>query len=196
MAWAEGIPAEMTDSEQDAASETALELLEFVEKRRERVYRIARRMSSSHEAADDIVQEAFLRAFRSLRRFRRNSSVETWLTRIVINVAISHSRKEKRFTQFLDRFRAQSCPREPETPLERLEAMEAREQVQAAVAALPAGQRAVIVLTELEGMSCVKAAEILNIPVGTVRSRRHHAREKLRRRLAPYALGKQWKGSS
>ena len=187
MAWIDGVPAEIANANADSAAETEAELIEYIEKNRERAYRIARRMCAAHEDADDIVQEAFLRAFRSIRRFRRSSSMETWIIKIVINAALNHARKERRFAQFLERFRRGSSPRSPETPLERLETLEIREQVQAAVAALPPGQRAVIALTDLEGMSCVKAAEALGIPPGTVRSRRSRARENLRKRLAQLA---------
>ncbi|MAF09695.1 RNA polymerase subunit sigma-70 [Candidatus Poribacteria bacterium] len=194
MDWTEAISRDIAGHPDEVDARAAFVTL--VEKHREQAYRVARRMMPSHEAADDVVQEALLRAFRSLDRFRRDSELDTWLYRIVMNVALNRLRGYRRRIGFLDRFRrdANALARRPTPPHAAVEQAEAREQVNAAVMALAPGLRAVVVLFDLEGLSCAEVSGTLAIPEGTVRSRLHNARRQLRTRLEPYFDGSVGKG--
>jgi RNA polymerase sigma-70 factor (ECF subfamily) len=163
-------------------------LASFVEKHRERVYRVAAHMVGAHEDADDVVQEAFLRAYRSLGRFRGDAAVETWLYRIVANVAVNHLRQRSRRRRFVGRLmrRPAAVARASESPAAQAEAVEVRAIVRDALDELSPDHRAVVVLFDLEGLTCAETARVLGVPEGTVRSRLHHARGRLRRRLEPY----------
>ena len=181
MDWTEAISRDIAGQPDEVDARAAFVTL--VEKHREQAYRVARRMMPSHEAADDVVQEALLRAFRSLDRFRRDAELDTWLYRIVMNVALNRLRGYRRRIGFLDRFRrdANALARRPPPPHAAVEQAEAREQVNAAVMALAPGLRAVVSGT-------------LAIPEGTVRSRLHNARRQLRTRLDPYFDGSAGEG--
>jgi RNA polymerase sigma-70 factor (ECF subfamily) len=152
---------------------------------REAVYRVAVRLTHRHEDADDLVQETFLRAYASLGHFRGDASTSTWLYRIVTNLALNHMRRRARFERIAGLFCREPSAVGPAS----VESDETRRAVHAALEALPASQRAVVVLFDMEGLSAAQIAEILDVPEGTVRSRLHHARRHLRRRLSPYVFG-------
>ncbi|MBT3267667.1 sigma-70 family RNA polymerase sigma factor [Candidatus Poribacteria bacterium] len=189
MDWTEAIPRDIAGQPDAVDAHSAF--VTFVEKHRDQAYRVARGMMPSHEAADDVVQEAFLKAFTSLGKFRRDAEMDTWLYRIVMNVALNRLRGSRRRLGFLDRLRRDGghMARRPTLPHVALEHAEAREQVQAAVMELAPGLRAVVVLFDLEGLSCAEVSGALGIPEGTVRSRLHNARRHLRTRLEPYFHG-------
>lgn len=189
MEWSEAIAPDI--AERSDAVDVEATFVTFVEKHGESAYRIARRMMPSHEAADDVVQEAFLRAFQSLGKFRNGATLDTWLYRIVMNVALNQLRGQRRRMSFLDRFRRDGGVMSQRPPMAHvaLEQAEAREQAQEAVMSLAPGLRAVVVLFDLEGLDCSEVSEALGIPQGTVRSRLHNARKQLRVRLEPYFHG-------
>jgi RNA polymerase sigma-70 factor (ECF subfamily) len=189
MDWTEAISPELVEPSRVVDADTAFAT--FVEKHAESAYRVARRMMPSHEAADDVVQEAFLRAHQSVGNFRRDAMLDTWLYRIVMNVALNQLRGQRRRMRFLDRFRRDAgvMSRRPAMPSASVEQAEAREHVQEAVMALPPTLRAVVVLFDLEGLDCAEVSSALGIPQGTVRSRLHNARRQLRIRLDPYFGG-------
>lgn len=173
-------PSEREDILRRAADFDAL-----VREHREAVYRIAARMTRRHEDADDLVQETFLRAYQSLGQFRGDSTASTWLYRIVTNLALNHLRRRARFQRFATLFRRETdaVSQEP------VDADETKRAVRVALDSLPASQRAVVVLFDMEGLSAAEISGILDVPEGTVRSRLHHARRHLRKRLSRYAFG-------
>lgn len=141
------------------------------------VYRLAHRLLGSHEEADDVAQEAFLRAYRALRGFRGDASFRTWITRIVINLA--HSAR---------RSRAPSVPLEDVPGLQRDAAgpdVALRREVRQAVGGLPPRQRQVLVLKVYEGMKFAEIAQVAGISIGTAKATFFQAVRNLRGRLAP-----------
>ena len=137
------------------------------------------------EEAEDVAQEAFVQAFVKLSSFRRNSAFYTWLYRIAFNTSISRSRR-KRPELSVDRAREEAGV-EPmdnlEEPTDRLLRQERAEQVQQALTALSEEHRAVLVLREMDGLCYDEIADVLDMPVGTVRSRLHRARLHMREEL-------------
>jgi RNA polymerase sigma-70 factor (ECF subfamily) len=139
----------------------------------------------STEDARDIVQDAFVQAFVKLETFKRTSAFYTWLYRIAFNAAVSQLRRQKpRLSIEQTRDRTGQEPVDcGEAPQEGLEQQERASQVQAALAALKYEFRVVLVLREIEGFDYQRIAQVLGLPVGTVRSRLHRARLQLRERL-------------
>jgi RNA polymerase sigma-70 factor (ECF subfamily) len=159
----------------------------LVEQYQDRLYNSLLRVLGSAEDARDVVQDAFVQAYLKLETFRGSAAFYTWLYRIAFNLAMSHARK-RRPTASLDEAKA-SFGREPVDgqPMPDVHMLR-RERVQlvhAALAALSAEYRQILVLRELEGCRYDQIAEILALPVGTVRSRLFRAREQLREQLEP-----------
>ena len=142
-------------------------------------------ISGSRDEAEDVVQDAFVQAYTKLNSFGGNSGFYTWLYRIAINAAISRKRKRKGATSLEARYDEQGL--EPLDSLEGAEARVLREeragQVQTALAALSAEHRTILVLREMEDCDYDQIAEILDVPVGTVRSRLHRARLQMKEQL-------------
>ncbi len=141
---------------------------------------------------DDIVQEAFIRFYQTLDRFRGEATVSTYLKRIAINRALDALRRRKRL---LSRFRSRDDETygSPEPSIEEEGNLEARERarlVHQAIDALPPKHRAVVVLRLIEGYSTEETAEMLGIPYGTVLSRLSRAHTKLKELLTPYIQDK------
>ena len=172
-----------------AGDVTAFESL--VEKYRGRVYRLAFNVLRDAEDARDVAQEAFLRAWQALPSFRRQSAFYTWLFRIAMNVASDRARQRMaRGRAFgTERVEEEQWERElidPEEPPDaRAARVEARRRIMRALDALPEHHRAIIMLSDLEGLSYREIAEVLRIPMGTVISRLHNARKRLRAALGP-----------
>lgn len=160
---------------------------QLVERYQDRLYNSLLRVLGSAEDARDVVQDAFVQAFLKLETFRGSAAFYTWLYRIAFNLAMSHARK-RRPTASLEQAKA-NFGREPvdgqPTPEVHMVRRERIQMVHAALAALSAEYRQILVLRELEGCRYDQIAEILDLPVGTVRSRLFRAREQLRDRLAP-----------
>ncbi len=152
----------------------------LVRRYQDRLYPTALRLTGCAEDAQDLLQETFFRAYQKLGRFHGESSFYTWVYRIAVNLALS-GRRRKRPTLRTSEFHTAPAvdPRQndPSSPMERAE----REQIiQDALASLAADHRAVVVMKEFDGLRYEEIAEILGIPVGTVRSRLHRARCELR----------------
>ena len=141
--------------------------------------------------AEDIAQEAFIKAYRALPQFRGDSAFYTWLYRIAINTAKNAvvSRDRSPIEYDFDRnntdesYDMQGRMKDPETPEGLVLTDEIRSTVNAAIDALPEDLRTAIVLRELEGLSYEEIAAAMDCPVGTVRSRIFRAREAIDRRL-------------
>jgi RNA polymerase sigma-70 factor (ECF subfamily) len=151
-----------------------------------------------HDAveAEDVAQEAFIRAYRALPSFRGDSAFYTWLYRIAINTAknalVSGKRRPVDYNldlQDSEQYEMQARLKDSETPEGLLLTDEIRETVNAAIADLPEDLRTAIMLRELEGMSYEEIAAAMECPVGTVRSRIFRAREAIDRRLRPIFEG-------
>ncbi len=153
------------------------------------VYRAAYRVLRHREDALDAAQEAFTRAFRSLNRFDGRGSFAGWLRRITVNLAVDGIRRRPRIAGGRhpawegESGPAPMLPAPGPGPGQAAETRELGQALNEALAGLPAIHRAVIVLKEIEGMSCDAIAATLQCSVGTVTSRLHYAPKKLRAHL-------------
>ena len=157
---------------------------EIVRLHQRRVYGVALRIVRNHGVADDVAQEAFLRAWRSLDRFELGRPFGPWVCRIAANLAVNHVRSPRAREQGLPEGYAETKAAGP-GPLGALLDTEAARVLDAAMAELPREQRAVLVMRAVEEMSYAEIAETLGISPGTVMSRLFRARERLALRAAP-----------
>ena len=169
---------------------SAFDLL--VLKYQHRVLKLVGRFVNDAAEAEDVAQEAFLKAYRALASFRGDSAFYTWLYRIAINTAknalVSQRRRPVDFDLDLqdpDQYDRQAKLKEADTPEGVLLTDEIRAVVEEAMAELPEDLRTAIVLRELEGLSYEEIAEAMDCPVGTVRSRIFRAREAIDKKLKP-----------
>lgn len=157
----------------------------LVRKYQDRLFNTVVHVAGSREEAEDVVQEAFVQAFLKLASFQQNSAFYTWLYRIAMNVAISRRRRQR--AEVSIEHHREVAGVEPlddgEAPHDRLLRQERAEQVSTALRQLSDEHRAILVLREMEGCCYEDIAEILELPVGTVRSRLHRARLQLRDEL-------------
>jgi RNA polymerase sigma-70 factor (ECF subfamily) len=158
---------------------------EIVKRHQRRVYAVARRILRRHDLADDVTQEAFIRAHRALGDFDLARPFGPWVCRIAANLAINHVRSPQHREEPLDD-RPRAEPAAAGDPLAGLLEAEAQAVLERAMGELPAEQRAVFVLRVNEELSYREIAEALDISIGTVMSRLWRAREKLRGLLLPY----------
>ncbi len=166
----------------------------LVERHKDIVYAVAYRFARDPDLALDLSQDVFVRAYRGIKSFKGKSSFSTWLYRIAMNTCIDYTIKKSRSID------AQSVPEEvaeyagsetidggpPRGPDDNVLAGELGEQIQKAVDALPPYHKSVFVLYEIEGLSYKDIAEVVGCSIGTVMSRLHYARKKLRTMLEPY----------
>jgi RNA polymerase sigma-70 factor (ECF subfamily) len=189
------------DAEPEAAQRIATEARDRVRFEEDalalsdQVYRVARHLASSREDADELMQETYARAFRSWRSFQPGTNMRAWLLRIMTNLNIDRGRRQQRAPQmqpleandyFLyDRLAENGDGVSDEDKVvERL----SQDDIVSALSAVPHDFRDVIVLVDLGDFSYADAAQILDIPVGTVMSRLHRGRRILKRELAESAL--------
>lgn len=157
----------------------------LVQKYQDRLFNTMLHVAGNAADAQDVVQEAFIQAFLRLETFAQESAFYTWLYRIAFNVAATHRRRKKPRVSIEEaRDRRGEEPTSHETgPSESLERQERSRLVREAIAALPEEHRMVLVLREIDGCCYETIAEILQLPIGTVRSRLHRARLQLREKL-------------
>ena len=160
---------------------------EVVRRYQRRVYSTALRIVRRHDLADDVTQEAFVRAHRALASYDRARPFGPWICRIAANLAINHVRSPEAREEELDEqaLATRSAPAS-DGPLGAMLEKEAQAVLQDAVLQLSAEQRAVFVLRTFEDLSYKEIADALDLSVGTVMSRLSRAREKLRESLAGY----------
>jgi RNA polymerase sigma-70 factor (ECF subfamily) len=158
---------------------------ELVRRHQDRLFNTVYRLVDNAEDAQDVVQDAFLSAYQSLGSFKGDSQFFTWLYRIAINTAISMKRKQRvAFT--IQAGRSEEGGTEPldesefSRPEHALEKAEQERRIQEALKRLSPEHRTVLILKDMEGQKYEAMAEILQVPIGTVRSRLHRARLELR----------------
>ncbi len=165
------------------------------ERHRQAAYQTALRVTGRHQDALDVVQDAFVKAFGQLARFRHGSSFRTWLLRIVTNQALDLLRRHKvRLAVPLDAGDDDRGPLpiaddDPQPVGADLERAELAERLREALEALPVEQRTVFALYANGDMTYGEIAETLGIPIGTVMSRLYHARRRLQAALGDLAPG-------
>jgi RNA polymerase sigma-70 factor (ECF subfamily) len=157
----------------------------------DQVYRVARHLAGSTEEAEDLVQDTYARAFRSWRSYQPGTNMRAWLLRILTNLNIDRGRRSQRAPQtqaleandyyLYDKLaEADGIPVEEERVVERL----SQDDIVSALSAVPHDFRDAIVLVDIGDFSYQDAAQILDIPIGTVMSRLHRGRRILKRELA------------
>jgi len=160
----------------------------LVERHQNRLHHTLFSLMGSEEDARDVAQEAFVLAFQKLKSFRGDSAFYSWLFRIAFNASVSFRRKHRRNTSSLDAAHEQSgietVDASPDAqPAHALEVEEKQQAVRMALSQIAADFREVLVLKEMEGLKYEQIAEIVDCPIGTVRSRIHRARQDLREKL-------------
>jgi len=162
----------------------------LVRRYQDRLYPTILRLLGSPEDAQDVLQDAFVRAFEKLDQFHGESSFYTWIYRIAVNLALSEYRKhrhrghDRKFDPSTLSLAAEPADASPETdPAFAMERVERELLVQSALNELGPEHRAVVVLKDFDGRRYEEIAALLEIPIGTVRSRLHRARTELRDRL-------------
>jgi RNA polymerase sigma-70 factor (ECF subfamily) len=161
-----------------------------------RLLAVARRIVGTDEDARDVVQDAFLNAFKSLDRFEGNAKLSTWLHRIAVNAALMRLRTRKRKPEqsietllpaFLDDGHHEERFKSWEEPIDKImERKETRELVRRQIDALPESYRTVLVLRDIEGLDTEETANMLGLSVNATKIRLHRARQALRSLLAPH----------
>lgn len=192
--------SEPTSADTRRLAQGALDRVRFEEEALElsdQVYRVARHLAGSREDAEELMQEAYLRAFRSWQSFTPGTNLRAWLLRILTNLNIDRGRRKQRAPQMTsldekgdyylyDKLEeAEGRPLDEERVIERL----SQDSIVEALTQVPHDFRDVLVLVDIGDFSYADAAQILDIPVGTVMSRLHRARRILKRELAEEAVG-------
>ncbi|MDZ7410244.1 MAG: sigma-70 family RNA polymerase sigma factor [candidate division KSB1 bacterium] len=157
------------------------------------LYALAYHMLGNHQDADEVLQETFLRVFRHIARLRSPEAFPAWIYQITVNLCMDFRKLRTRVRwQPLEHDADGPSPFELATtkwvrnPHQVLENKELLAEITAAIAELPEQQKAVILMHEVEGLSKKMIAEVLQCSLVTVRTNLHHARKKLRKRLALY----------
>jgi RNA polymerase sigma-70 factor, ECF subfamily len=192
----------MSEPETDARkiAEDARDRVRFEEEVLElsdQVYRVARRLVPTREEAEDLVQDTYARAFRSWRSYTPGTNLRAWLMRILTNLNIDRGRRQQRAPDtrpmeegdyFLyNRLEQASGNEDEERIVERL----SQDAVVEALSSVPHDFRDVIVLVDIGDFSYAEAAQILDVPIGTVMSRLHRGRRILKSELAGVAVGEE-----
>jgi len=151
----------------------AMEMLYHQYKRR--VFGMAHRIVGASDA-EEVAQEVFVRVFRALASFRGDSALSTWIYRLTVNASLSHLAKRGRRQEVVDDGIMEQMPAAPAVERD----PKLAQRIEVALAKLPAGYRAILVLHDVEGLSHEECAAILECRVGTCKSQLHKARAKMR----------------
>jgi len=160
----------------------------------DKLYRVAFRMAGHHEDAQDLLQDALLEAYRSFKRFQRGTYFDKWLYRIMTNTFIDRQRHKKRVghVESLDAplpggeggdAPGRDIPDWTDEPSRRILGDLFEERIQKALDSLPPESRLVLILADVEEFSYEEISEMMDTPIGTVRSRLHRARAMMRQKL-------------
>jgi RNA polymerase sigma-70 factor (ECF subfamily) len=167
---------------------------QLVTRYQDRVYNAVYRMCAHEADALDLTQSTFLKAFAAIGRFESRSGFYTWLFRIAVNLTLSHRRasRRRRAPLSLDGIDGEGDYREPpadeaaDPAWAAAERGELRERLEAALGRLDEDFRAAVVLKDIEQMDYAEIAEVMDVPIGTVKSRIHRGRSMLRKLLSEY----------
>ena len=177
-------------TEQEKASIFDTEFMPHVDS----MYNFAYRLTFDEDDAKDLVQDTYLKAFRFINSFERGTNAKAWLFRILKNSFINEFRKKSKqpakvdYNEVESYYNSDDAGESITTDL-RVETVQHMigDEITGALNALPVDFRTVIILSDLEGFTYEEMAKILDIPIGTVRSRLHRARNMLREKLLSYA---------
>jgi RNA polymerase sigma-70 factor (ECF subfamily) len=168
---------------------------QLVEKYKKKAYFLARKLLTNSEDAEDVAQEAFIKAYKNIGSFREEASFWTWFCRIIVNLAHTHLRQR----YLLNKFRIFSKRTEEEEgkgekpiidlrkgPLEKTLDRELKEKIDQAIDSLPGKQKEVFVLKHLENFKIEEISQVLNISPGTVKIHLFRALQNLQKKLKEY----------
>lgn len=161
---------------------------ELVLRHRQAIYMTAVGIIGSHDDAEDITQEVFLKAYGSLAGFRGDSAVYTWLYRIAVNLSLNHLRRRK-VRSFFGLEQIQNVLPDSKTADADLERTELSAKLKAAILMLPPKQRAVFILRHFRNLQHKEIASIMERDEGTIKANYFQAVSKLRKALGPYVKG-------
>ncbi len=171
---------------------------ELVNRHARKIFRLARHITKNDAETEDVLQDAFLKAYSRLDQFEGNSQFYTWLVRIAVNESLMRLRRRKssKTVSLDEEIETDENPikrevaSDGEDPEESLSRLETREILENAIDSLAEGYRTVFVLRDVEGLSTEETAEMLDLSISAVKSRllraRLQLRDKIRRRLKPY----------
>ena len=168
----------------------------LAEERKRELFNAALRMTRDREEAEDLTQETLAKAYGAFHQFRPGTNFKAWIYRVLVNTYINHYRRRRRAPQVRsweelavdgDADYAREDPSRLSSPEESVLARVPDEEVQPALEALPEEFRVAVLLSDVDEFSYKEIAEILGIPLGTVRSRIFRGRRLLRQRLSSYA---------
>jgi RNA polymerase sigma-70 factor (ECF subfamily) len=167
---------------------------QLITKYRERLYAIVYNLTANREDTSDLTQEAFIKAFRSINSFKGDSSFFTWLYRIAVNASLTHLKRSRlrRFFSFDNLDEQVSQSELVEALTDRFQSdkpaliKELQEKLNEALQRLSLNHRTVVVLFEIEGLSHLEIAQVMECSEGTVRSRLHYAKQQLQSYLQDY----------
>ncbi len=167
---------------------------ELVRRYQERIYATIYHMTANHEDANDLAQEAFIKAFHALKSFKGGSSFYTWVYRIAVNKTINyHKQRKNKAVMSLDDLDV-NAEHDPDmvalvsekTPRREINLSELQEKLNTALQKLSESHRMVVTLHDVQGLSHEEIAKIMDCNVGTVRSRLFYARQQLQAYLSDY----------
>jgi len=153
------------------------------DRHRTMVYRTALVISGDHDAASDLLQDVFLRLYRFAERIDPKRPLEPWLYRMTANLSYTWVKRNRRWLRPVEDFTEWLVGSSDNSPYEAVEKRDDWNRVQKAVSNLPLPQRVVVVLYYLNDLSLQEIADILDVPVGTVKSRLHYGRQTLKKSL-------------
>jgi RNA polymerase sigma factor (sigma-70 family) len=167
---------------------------ELVRRYHERIYATVYHMTANHEDANDLTQEAFIKAFHALKSFKGGSSFYTWVYRIAVNKTINFLKQRKNKAQMSLNDLDLNAEYDPElvalisekTPRREVSLTELQEKLNAAMQKLSEPHRLVVTLHDVQGMSHEEIGQIMSCNIGTVRSRLFYARQQLQAYLSDY----------
>src|SRR5437762_1777608 len=189
--------SEVTGETPRKLAEVARDRVRFEEEALElsdQVYRVARRLVGSREEAEDLMQEAYARAFRSWQQYKPGTNLRAWLLRILTNLNIDRGRRIQRSPDLQpleegDYFLYNKLEEAGDSDEERVDRRLSQDDAVGALSEVPHDFRDVIVLVDIGDFSYADAAQILDIPIGTVMSRLHRGRRILKQQLAERTVG-------
>lgn len=156
---------------------------EIYDRYRMQIYRTALAITHDPDAAEDILQECFLRVHHYANRINVDLPLAPWLYRVTVNLSYTWSKRNRRYWTSIETFIDRLISPSKHAPEPSAERAELRDKIQRAIDGLPFNQRVVVVLHYLNGLNLKEIADVLEVPVGTVKSRLFHARAILKERL-------------
>jgi RNA polymerase sigma-70 factor (ECF subfamily) len=162
---------------------------EFVDLFGPRVHRLVKRHVQNPSDVDDVTQEIFIDIYRCIANFRGDSALMTWVYRIAVNHCLRHEQQRRADSAPYDENALNALPDWRPGPAEAAARSELKAQVRGSLITLTQDHRTVVILHELHGLTYTECAELLSIPVGTVKSRLSNAFKRMRVNLSEYVLG-------